>query len=366
MKKTVRIALGERSYDIAIGPGLLDTVPDSLPFDVQGKRVFLVTDDHVEPYAHAFQKTLSENGASFCDTLVLPHGEQTKSYACLKQVHDWMLQNNVQRNSVVFAVGGGVIGDLAGFAASTVLRGVPYVQIPTSLLAQVDSSVGGKTGINTDFGKNLAGTFYQPVSVIADSDTLKTLPKRQVLAGYAEIVKYGLIADLPFFEWLEENGQAVIDLDESAVSYAVETSCRAKAAIVAEDERESGARALLNLGHSFGHALEAVAGYDGTLLHGEAVAIGMVMAFDLSAEMGLCAQEDAQRVRAHLEKIGLPVHAGDIDADVDRLIEIMKRDKKVVDDRMTLILVRGIGQAFITQDVEESAVRDVLRSALNV
>ena len=357
--KTVTIDLGARSYDIVIGPGVLETVRDHLPFDVQGRRLFLITDDHVEPYAQALQKILSEKRVSFCDLLVLSHGEKTKSYACVKQAHDWMLDNNIQRNAVVFAVGGGVIGDLAGFAAATILRGVPYVQIPTSLLAQVDSSVGGKTGINTDFGKNLVGAFYQPACVIADTDTLKTLPRREVLAGYAEIVKYGLIADAPFFAWLEENGQAVTDLDESALSHAVETSCRAKAAIVATDERESGARALLNLGHSFGHALEAAAGYDGTLLHGEAVAIGMVMAFDLSVEMGLCAAEEAQRVRAHLEKIGLPVDAQGIDTDVDSLIAIMKRDKKVVDDKMTLILVRGIGQAFITQDVDENAVREI-------
>ncbi len=360
----VHIDLGERSYDIHIGANLLGALDRVLPFDIAGKKIFIVTDINVEPYAQSVKRALVEYGAGFCDVLVHPYGEKTKSYERLIQTHDWMLENSIHRNSVVLAVGGGVIGDLAGFCASSVLRGVPYVQIPTTLLSQVDSSVGGKTGINTKFGKNLVGAFYQPISVIADIETLKTLPRRELLAGYAEVAKYGLIWDLPFFDWLDENAARVIDLDAQAVSYAIKVSCEAKAAVVQADEREGGKRALLNLGHTFGHALEAAAGYDGSLLHGEGVSIGMVMAFDLSVKMGLCAAEDALRMRHHLQGLGLPIHAGNIKASVDDLVETMKRDKKALDNKMTFILVKGIGEAFITQDVEESLVREILEKSL--
>ncbi|MGH1404473.1 MAG: 3-dehydroquinate synthase [Alphaproteobacteria bacterium] len=360
----VHIDLGERSYDIHIDAGLLGALDKVLPFDIAGKKIFIVTDVNVEPYAQQVKSELVAAGAGFCDVLVHPFGEKTKSYDCLMKTHSWMLENNIHRNSIVFAIGGGVIGDLAGFCASSILRGVPYVQIPTTLLSQVDSSVGGKTGINTEFGKNLVGAFYQPVSVVADISTLNTLPKRELLAGYAEVAKYGLIWDLPFFEWLEENASRVIDLDAEAISYAIKVSCEAKAAVVQADEREGGKRALLNLGHTFGHALEAAAGYNGSLLHGEGVSIGMVMAFDLSAKMGLCSVEDAKRARDHLRGIGLPVHAGEINAEIDDLIATMKRDKKALDNKMTFILVKGIGEAFITQDVEESLVRDILKASL--
>ena len=231
-EKNVHIDLGARSYDIAIGAGVLSSVVEKLPFDLQERKAFVITDDNVVPYADALKERLSTAGVSWCEVLVLPHGEGTKSYERLQQTHEWMLEHNVHRNSVVFAVGGGVIGDLAGYAASTVLRGVPYVQIPTTLLSQVDSSVGGKTGINTRYGKNLVGAFYQPEAVIADIETLKTLPKRELLAGYAEVVKYGLLGDPAFFEWLEEHGDAVLDLDADAVSHAIEISCKAKAAVV--------------------------------------------------------------------------------------------------------------------------------------
>ncbi len=363
--KIVKIDLGERSYDIAIGSGLLSLVGDYLPFDISAKKVFLITDDNVEPYALDLRSKLQEAGVGFCEILTLPHGEKTKSYDSLRRAHDWMLENNIDRSSIVFAVGGGVIGDLAGFSASTILRGVPFVQIPTTILSQVDSSVGGKTGINTSYGKNLVGSFFQPEAVITDIDTLKTLPKREVLAGYAEVVKYGLIDDLAFFEWLEENGSAVIDLEEEAILYALETSCRAKARVVEADEREGGKRALLNLGHTFGHALEAAAGYDGSLLHGEGVSIGSVMAFDLSVQMGLCTQEDADRVRKHFESVGLPVDASAISTNVDYLIDSMGRDKKVLNNKMTFILARAIGEAFITQDVDEAMVRSVLEQSLS-
>lgn len=362
--KIVSIDLGERGYDIFIGLNLLERIDDFFPSDVRGKRVFIVTDVNVKSYAQNLCEQILQAGAVFCEVLVLPAGEKTKSFENFQKVQEWMLANNIQRKSLIVAVGGGVIGDLAGFTASTVLRGVPFVQIPTTLLSQVDSSVGGKTGINTSYGKNLVGSFYQPVGVIADIASLNTLPRRELLAGYAEVVKYGLLGDYDFFEWLEEYGSDVIALEPFAVSQAIETSCRAKAKIVAADEHEGGVRALLNLGHTFAHALEAVAGYDGTLLHGEAVSIGMVMAFDLSVRMGLCPRDDYERVVVHLKSLGLPIDAKGIKTTAEELLEIMKRDKKVVGDKMTFILVRAIGDAFITQDVPVGLVREVLTDSL--
>ena len=363
-KQIVTIDLGARSYDIFIGLDLIAQIDDYIPEELAGRRVFIVTDENVRSYAQGIAEAVRGAGAVFCDVMVLPAGEKTKSYENLQKVQEWMLENTVQRKSLVMAVGGGVIGDLAGFAASTVLRGVPYVQVPTTLLSQVDSSVGGKTGINTRYGKNLVGSFYQPEGVVADLNTLETLPKRELLAGYAEVVKYGLLGDYDFFVWLEENGADVVALEPFALAQAIETSCRAKAAIVEADEHEAGKRALLNLGHTFGHALEAAAGYDGSLLHGEGVSIGMVMAFDLSVRMGLCAADDLDRVRAHFLSVGLPVEASAIKASVDDLIDSMRRDKKVVGDKMTFILVGAIGEAFITQDVPEDLVRAVLADSL--
>ncbi len=362
--KKVYIDLGERSYDISIGSVLLGGLHNKIPGGVQGKKVFIVTDENVALYADLVKAGLSAAGAGWCDVLVLPFGEKTKSYEKLMEIHDWMLANNIHRNSLVVAVGGGVIGDLAGFAASTILRGVPFVQVPTTLLSQVDSSVGGKTGINTKHGKNLVGAFYQPISVVIDIDSLKTLPEREVLAGYAEVVKYGLIADKAFFEWLDVNGQDVVELQSDAVSHAIEVSCKAKAKVVEEDEKEGGRRALLNLGHTFGHALEAAAGYDGSLLHGEGVSIGTVMAFDLSVRMGLCPESDLKRVRTHFEDIGLPVDARNIKATPDELIATMRKDKKALDDSMVFIVVNHIGSAFVSKDVPEELVREVLIDSL--
>jgi 3-dehydroquinate synthase len=268
---------------------------------------------------------------------------------------------------VVIALGGGVVGDLAGFAAAIALRGLDFIQIPTTLLAQVDSSVGGKTGINSRRGKNLIGAFHQPMLVLADVAALDTLPRREVLAGYAEVVKYGLIDDPAFFEWLEQNGSALVDGDEGLRSQAVRTSCAAKAAIVGRDERETGDRALLNLGHTFGHALEAAAGYGKTLLHGEAVAIGMVMAFDLSVRLGLCPEADALRVRKHLSSVGLPTDLHALRGPAWRAPELlghMGKDKKVRDGRITFILVRGIGQAFVARDIQLGEVEALLETAL--
>ena len=365
--RIVTIDLDHRSYDIFIGGGLLFRIDELLPEELDGRTVFIITDNNVKPYAENIRSILESAGARKTHLKSLTPGEATKSFANVEAVSEWMLSDGLNRNSIVFAIGGGVIGDLGGFCAAIAMRGVPYVQIPTSLLAQVDSSVGGKTGINTPQGKNLIGNFYQPIAVLADTDVLKTLPKRELLAGYAEVVKYGLINDLPFFEWLEKNGQALCNLDKDALGYAVETCTKAKAAIVEADEQERGQRALLNLGHTFGHALETAAGYDGTLLHGEGVSIGIVMAYELSAMMGLCTQDDVSRVEEHFINIGLPTRVPDIQnfsATVDGLIEIMRRDKKVTSGNMVFILANGIGEAFVGNDVTEEKLRETLKNAL--
>ena len=365
--KIVTIDLDTRAYDIFIGESLLFRVNDFIPQDIEGKSVFIVTDENVAPYAQRVQDILHENKAKGSHIKVLPAGEQTKSFTQFQNVCSWMLEEGLNRDSLVIAVGGGVIGDLTGFCASAVMRGVPYIQIPTSLLSQVDSSVGGKTGINTAQGKNLVGSFYQPTAVIIDIEALKTLPKRELLAGYAEVVKYGLIQDSSFFNWLEQNGERVCNLHSDAVSHVIDLSCKAKADVVQADEKEEGRRALLNLGHTFAHALEAAGGYDGTILHGEAVAIGMVMAFDLSYRMGLSSQEDLERVEKHFGEIGLPTRASAIDglgANVDGLIESMSHDKKVKDGQMVFVLVNAIGDAFLHDDAPIKMVRDVLIDSL--
>lgn len=365
--KIVTIDLDNHSYDIFIGDGLLFRTAELLPDQMMGRSVFIVTDKNVEPYARNVETIMRDNRARHVHMIVLEPGEATKSFEQTQRVTEWMLENKLNRNSYVFAIGGGVIGDLGGFCASIAMRGVPYVQVPTSLLAQVDSSVGGKTGINAKQGKNLIGSFYQPFSVLADLDVLKTLPKRELLAGYAEVVKYGLINDLPFFEWLEKNGEDICNLNIEAIAYAVETCCKSKAAIVEADEKENGVRALLNLGHTFGHALEAAAGYDGTLLHGEGVSIGIILAYELSAAMGLCSQEDVERVENHFLTVGLPTRVDQIEnfkADVDTLIETMHRDKKARSGKMVFVLNNGIGDTFVSHDVKEDTLREVLRHAL--
>lgn len=361
------IDLDTRAYDIYIGNALLYRMQDFVPEDIEGRSLFIVTDENVKDYAATVKDILLQNSAGRVEVLVLPAGEKTKSFEQVEKVCSFFLQNGLARDALVMAVGGGVIGDLTGFCASIVMRGVPYIQVPTTLLSQVDSSVGGKTGINTGEGKNLVGSFYQPAAVIADIETLKTLPRRQLLAGYAEVVKYGLIQDLGFFKWLEENGERVCNLEEDAVAHAIRVSCEAKAAVVEADEKEHGRRALLNLGHTFGHALESAAGYGDILFHGEAVSIGMVMAFDLSHRMGLCSFEDVERVEAHLSSIGLPTQAATIDGlatDIDALIDVMRRDKKVVGGQMVFVVANGIGDAFLSKDVSEDMVRDVLRDSL--
>lgn len=366
--KIVTINLDSRSYDIYIGSGLLYRIGDFVPVELEGRSVFIVTDKAVETYARQIVDILLQEKVSKAEVLSLTGGEQAKSFRNAEKVSGWLLDNGVARDSIIFAIGGGVIGDLTGFCASIILRGVPFVQVPTTLLSLVDSSVGGKTGINTTQGKNLVGSFYQPVAVIADIDMLKTLPQRELLAGYAEIAKYGLINDPGFFTWLESNGRGICELDSDAITNAIEISVRAKAAVVQADEREEGQRALLNLGHTFGHALEAAAGYDGRLLHGEAVAIGIVMAFDLSSRMELCSRQDFERVERHFTNVGLPTRASFIDpplsTSVDRLIQLMGRDKKASKGKMRFILANGIGEAFIAEDVPVNLVKDVIRDSL--
>jgi len=359
--RTIRVDLGVRSYDIAIGPGLIGQAGALLAERLGERRAIIITDTNVGPiYAARLEAALAQAGHQ-TRTITLPAGEATKSFAQLEDLLENLIDGGLERGSVLIALGGGVIGDLTGFAASIALRGVEFVQVPTSLLAQVDSSVGGKTAINSRHGKNLVGTFYQPRLVVADTDTLKTLPAQELRAGYAETAKYGLLGDADFFEWLEANAAAILGGDAAAQIHAIERACEMKAEIVNQDERETGRRALLNLGHTFAHALEAETGYGAGLLHGEAVSIGMVLAFELSARIGLCTAADAARVRAHLDAAGLPTgfprHPG-AGWDADILLAHMGRDKKVQEGRISFILANGIGDTFVTNEV---AVDDVFR-----
>ena len=364
---TLRVELGARSYDILVGEGLLAGAGRHLAPLMGQRRALIVTDDKVaDLHLASLERALDDAGLAY-DAVVVPAGETTKDFAHLEQLLERLLDMNVERGTILLALGGGVIGDLTGFAAAVLLRGLDFVQIPTTLLAQVDSSVGGKTGINTRHGKNLVGAFHQPRLVLADTETLSTLPRREFLAGYAEVVKYGLINDAEFFTWLEGHGTGVIEGDAAARRHVVLTSCAAKAAIVAADERETGLRALLNLGHTFGHALEAETGYSGELLHGEAVAVGLVMAFELSARLNLCPAEDAARVRRHLATVGLPTGLEALGGrawDTQRLAQHMRRDKKVRDGRVTFVLVRGIGQAFLAENVAAAEVEALLANAI--
>jgi 3-dehydroquinate synthase len=360
---TVPVQLGARSYDIEIGSGLLPHAASLLTSQLKSKNTAIVTDANVaKHHLAALQQSMDRAGIKHT-AIIMSAGEATKSYASLAEVCDKLLAAGIERKDHIIALGGGVIGDLAGFAASVLRRGVNFVQIPTSLLAQVDSSVGGKTGINSPLGKNLVGAFHQPSKVLIDLDLLKTLPARQRAAGYAEIAKYGLLGDPSFFQWLDQNVEAVISCGQGVVDYAVRVSCETKARIVAEDETETGVRALLNLGHTFGHALEASTGYSDVLLHGEAVAIGMVQAFGFSEQQGLCAEGTTKRVAQHLSKAGLPVHTSAINAKLPppaEMVEIMRQDKKASAGKLTFILTRGIGEAFIAKDVDDQKVRQFL------
>jgi 3-dehydroquinate synthase len=364
--ETLHVELDERGYDILVGPGLIANAGEHIRPLMRRKQAVLVTDEIVaEAHLKPLIDSLAAAGIAHC-SIILPPGEGTKDLAHFGRLVDDVLACNIERGTMLVALGGGVVGDICGFAAATLLRGIDFVQIPTTLLAQVDSSVGGKTAINTTAGKNLLGAFYQPRLVLADSGALATLPRRELLAGYAETVKYGLIADAGFFDWLEADARDVLELEPAALNRAVITSCRMKAEIVAQDERETGdARALLNFGHTFGHALEAETGFGDALLHGEAVALGMVLAFDFAVRQGLCSGQDATRVRRHIEAMDLPTTLGAIGLSdkPDALLTHMGRDKKVRDGKITLILPRRIGDAFVTRDAMSEDLRAFLAEA---
>ena len=368
MIETVTVGLGERSYDIRIGPGLIGTAGAEIAPLLRQPRVAVISDETVaELHLPALTEGLAAEGIRAM-SLSLPAGEATKSWPQFERTVEWLLESRIERNDVVVALGGGVVGDLVGFAAAVLRRGVRFVQVPTSLLAQVDSSVGGKTGINAPQGKNLIGAFHQPSLVLCDTEVLNTLPERDFLAGYGEVVKYGLLGDADFFGWLEENGPRLAAGDEGARIAAIRRSCEMKADIVARDETEQGDRALLNLGHTFCHALEAATGYSSRLLHGEGVAIGCAMAFELSSRLHLCSQEDPSRVRAHLRSMGMKTDLADIPGDLPdaaKLFDLMAQDKKVLDGKLRFVLARGIGQAFVTSDVPLQAVLGLLQDQLS-
>ena len=361
--KRIDVDLGARSYPIHIGQGLLAGAAQYIEPCLTGKRIAIITDETVaDLHLDTLMSPLASTGLSI-ETIILPPGEATKSFEVLQDVLARLLAANFSRADTLIAFGGGVIGDLTGFAASILKRGCGFIQIPTTLLAQVDSSVGGKTAINTGAGKNLVGAFYQPKLVLADINVLSTLPARQMKAGYAEVLKYGLINNLPFFEWLEKEGKNVLAQQPAALAHAIATSCAAKAAIVKEDEREHGVRALLNLGHTFAHALEGCAGYDGNVLHGEAVSAGMLMAYEFSQTQGLCGGQDVQRLKQHLAALDMPTFKAlpeNVTSDAKALFGFMLRDKKNTDDAVNLILTRGIGQAFAAKDADQSALKSFL------
>ena len=354
-----------RSYDIHIGSGLLGSCASLISPLLKRPFVAIVTDENVaKTHLESLTQTLDGAGITHV-TKIMPPGEASKSFTGLEALVHWLLDNKVERQDIVIALGGGVIGDLTGFAAATLRRGVRFTQIPTTLLAQVDSSVGGKTGINVPQGKNLVGAFHQPSLVLADLDVLQTLPDREFRAGYAEIVKYAAICDRPFFDWLEDNLDALNNRNNDALSFAIAKSCQTKADIVAQDEKEHGARALLNLGHTFAHAYENLTGYSENLLHGEAVGLGIAQAVQLSVHLGICTEADAQALVNHLAKAGLPVSQADIKGGPFKatdLVNAMAQDKKVSQGVMTFILMKAIGEAFITNEVSASQLTAFLQN----
>jgi 3-dehydroquinate synthase len=362
MSEVVKVSLGNRSYDIHVGGGLLVKAGELLKPMARGV-VPVVTDDRVAKL-HLEPLLASLRGAGVdARPIIVAAGEATKSFAGLERLSSALLNTGVERGGLIVALGGGVIGDLTGFAAGILKRGIDFAQIPTTLLAQVDSSVGGKTAINTPEGKNLVGLFYQPRVVIADIGLLASLPKRELLAGYAEVAKYGALGDAEFFAWLEANAANALKGDAAALTKIVAHSCKMKADIVARDERETGDRALLNLGHTFGHALEAATGFSDRLLHGEGVAVGMALAFRLSAQLGLAPAADAERIEHHLRAVGLPISISDIPGPrptAGTLMRHMMHDKKAKAGKLTFILVKGIGRAFVTDDVPMDAVQNLL------
>ncbi|GLU26537.1 3-dehydroquinate synthase [Brucella sp. NBRC 12950] len=366
---TVPVSLGDRSYEILIGKGLIARAGEEVAKRLPGIRVAIVTDENVaKAHLEALSASFARAGIESTPVIVAP-GEKSKSFSTLETVTNAVLAARLERGDAVVAFGGGVVGDLSGFVAGIVRRGMNFVQMPTSLLAQVDSSVGGKTGINTQFGKNLVGVFYQPQLVLADTEVLDTLSDREFRAGYAEVAKYGLIDRPDFFAWLEKNWGEVF-AGGAARTQAIAESCRSKAAVVARDERENGDRALLNLGHTFGHALETATGYDSSrLVHGEGVAIGMALAHRFSVKMNLCGVEAAERVEAHLKAVGLPTSLHEVPGglpDAEKLMDYIAQDKKVARGALTFILTHGIGQSFIAKDVPPAAVLEFLKERLSV
>jgi 3-dehydroquinate synthase len=358
----VEVALGARSYDIVIGRGTLPSLGRRIAALRPGAKAAIVTDSTVARHHLAATETALALGGIGATVVTVPAGESSKSFEMFAQVCEALIAGRIERGDLVVALGGGVVGDLAGFAAAAVRRGLDYVQVPTTLLAQVDSSVGGKTAIDSKHGKNLIGAFHQPILVVADTALLDTLPARELAAGYAEVAKYGLLGDAGFFARLETDWSEVF-AGGPARERAIATSCRAKAAIVARDERETGDRALLNLGHTFGHAFEAAAGFSGRLLHGEAIALGMVLAFEFSARRGLLPAAEAERAARHLAAVGLPTHLSTIAGllpDANQLMNLIAQDKKVQRGRLTFILARGIGKAFVAPDVDADEVRAFL------
>jgi 3-dehydroquinate synthase len=361
--RTISVGLGRRAYEVRVGPGLIDRAGEAIAPLLQRRRTAVVSDETVWALHGARLTAALERAGIAVSPVIVAPGEQTKSFEGLADVTDRLLALELDRGDLILAFGGGVVGDLAGFAAAIYKRGIDFVQIPTTLLAQVDSSVGGKTAIDTARGKNLVGAFHQPRLVLADLEVLGTLPDREMRAGYAEVIKYGLLGDFGFFEWLEVNAGAVLSREPEALAQAVARSVEMKAEIVAEDETEQGRRALLNLGHTFGHALEAETGYGGSLLHGEAVAAGQALAFRFSAAQGLCTTQDAQRAAAAIAGTGLPTRLADVPGhpfDAQRLVSHMAQDKKAEAGKLTFILASGLGDAFVAKDVDADAVRKFL------
>jgi 3-dehydroquinate synthase len=365
--ETVTVGLGSRAYHVLVGQGLLDGAGAHLAPFAKSRRVFLISDGHVMRHHGArLLAAFRDANLSVVQHVVTP-GEAAKSFAGFERACGALLDGRIERGDLVVAFGGGVVGDLAGFAAGVVKRGVDFVQIPTTLLAQVDSSVGGKTAINAAQGKNLIGLFHQPRLVLADTGVLDTLPRRELLAGFAETVKYGLLGDAAFYDWLEAHGDKVLSGAGAERTHAIVSSIAAKARIVEQDERESGVRALLNLGHTFGHALEAETGFGARLLHGESVAIGMILAFAMSEKLGLCSAEPRTRIERFFRRIGLPISPRDVPGlrtTPDQMLAHMEHDKKAEGGQLTLILARGIGQAFMMRDAPRATILDVWRTAL--
>ena len=364
----IRVSLGNRSYDIAVGENLITNTYHYIKPFLKDSKLIVITDENVaDLWLDSLERSFQREEIKI-QKIVLPAGEKTKSFNELENLIEKILSIGISRKSTLIALGGGVIGDITGFAASILLRGINFIQIPTTLLSQVDSSVGGKTGINTPFGKNLLGTFYQPRLVLSDTSSLRTLPKRQFLSGYSELVKHGLIGDLKFFEWCEKNGTEVLDGNPEALKYAILESCKIKANLVGKDEKETGLRALLNLGHTFGHALEAEANYSNELLHGEAVSMGIILAFKLSNRLGICPRQEVDRVVKHFNSVGLPTNLLKFDTigwDKDKIFSRMKLDKKVSAGKIVFILPNQIGDTFISDVASESDVKTVLDLALN-